>query len=391
MAKNKVAIAFGLILLCLTASNAFVLQPVKSQNPQNPNNITINSDGSINPISAPILRNGNKYTLTDNFDGYLTIAASDIVLDGAGYIVKGIEGETIVNTENPNVRNITAIHNLTNVTIQNFDIKGEFDLVRFGINLPSKSNFSVINNSISNVYIAITLGGRGNIISGNNITNTQHIAIQGDEGNSVIFGNRITNTRGFSGIAIVMSSNDIVVGNLLKDNQYGIFTWTYGGFLFPYATPPNGSLVYGNNIIDNSYNAFNNGSKGASIGQVAKWDNGSLGNYWSDYKGQGGYVIDQNNVDNHPLSAPVDISKLTIESLLSVQSSTPTPTVTPTTLPTATIIFTATPFLPPRNPPHLDPIYYLLPISIILAIIFVLSVLLYRRASKDHPQNKPNV
>jgi parallel beta-helix repeat protein len=382
MAKNKVAIALGLILLCLTASNAFVLQPVKSQNPQNPNNITINSDGSINPISAPILRNSNKYTLTDNFDGYLTIAASDIVLDGAGYIVKGIEGETIINIENPNVRNITAIHNLTNVTIQNFDIKGEFDLVRFGINLPSKSNFSV-NNSISNVYIAIQLGGRGNIISGNKINNTQHIAIQGDEGNSVIFGNTITNTRGFSGIAIVMSSNSIVVGNLLKDNQYGIFTWTYGGFLFPYATPPNGSLVYSNNFIDNSYNALNNGTEVASIGQVAKWDNGSMGNYWSDYNGNGVYMIDQNNVDNHPLAFPVDISKLSIESLLSGPSSTPTPTLTPTTLPTATpIIATTTPFLPPRNPPHLDPIYYILPISIILAIFIVLSVLLYRRHRK---------
>ena len=174
MAKNKVIIALGLILLCLTASSVN-LQPVNSQNP---NNITINSDGSINPISAAILRNGNKYTLTDNFDGQLTIAASDIVLDGAGYIVKGIEGEKIVNTENPGYRKITDVYNLTNVVIQNFDIKGEFDLVRFGINLPSKSNFSVINNSISNVYIAIQLGGRGNIVSGNNITNTQHIAFK---------------------------------------------------------------------------------------------------------------------------------------------------------------------------------------------------------------------
>ncbi len=276
----------------------------------------------------------------------------------------------------------TDVYNLTNVVIQNFVIQGEFDLVRFGIRLASKSNISVVNNSISNTYIAIDLYGSGNIVSGNTITNTQHIAIQGDEGNSVIFGNTITNTRGVSGIAIVMSSNSIVVGNLLKDNEYGIFTWTYGGFLFPYATPPKGSVVYGNNFIDNSYNAFNNGTEGASISEVAKWDNGSMGNYWSDYKGQGVYVIDQNNVDNHPLSAPVDISKLTIESLPSAPSSTPTPTVTPTTLSTApSIIATVTPSSPGDNLPNQEPIGYLLPISIILAVT-ALSLLLYRRHRK---------
>ena len=329
MAKNKVAIALGLILLCLTTSSVN-LQPVKSQNP---NNIIINSDGSINPTSAPILCNGTKYTLTDNFDGYLTIIASNIVLDGAGHVVKGIEGENIVNVMT------TDIYNLTNVVIQNFVIQGEFDLVRFGIRLASKSNISVINNSISNTYIGINLYGSGNTVSGNTITNTQHIAIQEDGGNSVIFGNTITNTRGISGIAIAMSSHSLVVGNLLKDNQYGIFTWTYGGFLFPYAIPPTGSVVYGNNFIDNSYNALNNGTEGASIGEVAKWDNGSMGNYWSDYNGQGVYVIDQNNVDNHPLSAPIDISKLTLESLFSVTPS-PTPTVTPspsTSTPTPTV------------------------------------------------------
>jgi len=31
------------------------------------------------------------------------------------------------------------------------------------------------------------------------------------------------------------------------------------------------------------------------------------GNYWSDYNGQGSYVIDQNNVDHHPFAHQVDI------------------------------------------------------------------------------------
>ena len=117
-----------------------------------------------------------------------------------------------------------------------------------------------------------------------------------------------------------------------------------------------------------------------------------MGNYWSDYNGQGVYVIDQNNVDNHPLSAPVDISKLTIESLSNASSSTPIPTVIPTTLPTATsIIATVTPSTPVDNLPNQELTGYLLPIIVVLALIIIMSVLLYRRHRKTISQNKPNV
>ena len=309
MAKDKVAIVFGLILVFLTASSVINLKLVKADNPSN---ITINFDGSINPISAPILRVGNKYTLTGDFDGYLTIEASDIVLDGAGHIVKGLEGENIVNTENPLIEEIKAIYDLTNVTIKNFDIQGEFDPVRFGIKMTRTSNFSIINNSISNVYIAIQLGGSGNIVSGNNITNTQHIAIQ-TGANGVIIGNTIINTRGISGIAIALSSNSSVISNLIKNNNCGIYSYTYGGPMFPFSTPPSGSVVYGNNFVNNSYNVLNKGSEGASIGKIANWDNGCIGNYWSDYNGTDAdgngigdipYVIDENNQDNYPLMLP---------------------------------------------------------------------------------------
>jgi len=32
------------------------------------------------------------------------------------------------------------------------------------------------------------------------------------------------------------------------------------------------------------------------------WNNNMVGNYWSDYNGNGSYVIDQKNVDSHPLT-----------------------------------------------------------------------------------------
>lgn len=53
------------------------------------------------------------------------------------------------------------------------------------------------------------------------------------------------------------------------------------------------------------------------------WDNGKVGNYWSDYHskyhnateieasgvGKTPYVLDENNVDHYPLMQQVDISK----------------------------------------------------------------------------------
>jgi parallel beta-helix repeat protein len=55
------------------------------------------------------------------------------------------------------------------------------------------------------------------------------------------------------------------------------------------------------------------------------WDDGKIGNYWSDYKGKGDYVIDANNVDHYPLAQQPNPSptvpefhSLTISLLLSL-------------------------------------------------------------------------
>jgi nitrous oxidase accessory protein NosD len=65
-----------------------------------------------------------------------------------------------------------------------------------------------------------------------------------------------------------------------------------------------GNEVYDNNVFDNEENVV------VETGQTdnVSWDNGVVGNYWSDYDGQGTYVIDEDNVDYHPLTQQVDIS-----------------------------------------------------------------------------------
>jgi hypothetical protein len=50
-----------------------------------------------------------------------------------------------------------------------------------------------------------------------------------------------------------------------------------------------------------------------------------------------------------------------------------------------------TDYLPPRNPPHAEPIDYVLPVSVLLATIaiIILSAILYRRRRKPSSQNNP--
>ena len=57
----------------------------------------------------------------------------------------------------------------------------------------------------------------------------------------------------------------------------------------------------------------------------------------------------------------------------------PPTTSNPTSIQSASLSPTSTPTLSPRNPPYLDPTYYLIPVSVIVSIFIVLSVLLFRR------------
>jgi hypothetical protein len=82
-----------------------------------------------------------------------------------------------------------------------------------------------------------------------------------------------------------------------------------------------------------------------------------------------------NSVSRFPSIQPL---QLTVNN--PVQKTTPTPET-----PNFTLAPTETPFLPPRNPPHLSPIDYLIDLIIAVAIILplVTAFLLYRRHRKN--------
>jgi parallel beta-helix repeat protein len=224
-----------------------------------------------------------------------------------------------------------------------------------GLRISQSSNVTVIGNNIFNNDIAINLsdfyfGADDNItISHNNITDNPKYGIrfEGAVGNSGIYSNNIIH------------------------NGIGIHLVNFA--LQKYPPISNGTKIFYNNIIGNGKNAFIETKYPynltldeierryviGNITDVVCWDNGVVGNYWCDYSGNGSYVIDENNIDNHPLTQQVDVNSI-------APAPTPTPLATISSsnaLPTVII-------------------------TIVLIFALAISLLLFRRRQKTTTQNK---
>jgi parallel beta-helix repeat protein len=113
-------------------------------------------------------------------------------------------------------------------------------------------------------------------------------------GNNLISNNFVANTNQYSGIYIHESSNNIICKNLVGSNSGGIEFWN-----------SNNNCVYHNNIVNNTWQAYDRGSN--------LWDDGypSGGNCWSDYTGSDAngdgigdtpyHIQGGANVDSYPL------------------------------------------------------------------------------------------
>jgi parallel beta-helix repeat protein len=340
--KKTVSGIMLFLLLVSTLTLAFNILPIKASG-----TIYIRADGSIDPPTAPIQRDGDYYTLTGNItsdtDG-IVIERNNMTLDGAGYTVQG-PGKAYAQM------GIILLYR-SNVTIKNARIT-DFD---HGIHIEISPNNTIAGNNVTNNGVGIILHKSGantntivgnnitnnangiifaivnnNTISGNKITNNQNgIYLSGSNYNS-IFGNNVTANSNYYGISLYgCSSNSISGNNIIANNYYGI--WLYSssnnsisgnniannGYGIWLSESSNYNMIYHNNFIDNSDHVHIFGSYGNT------WDDGypSGGNYWSDYTdvdlysgpyqneaGSDGmwdhsYVIDGNNKDQYPLVNP---------------------------------------------------------------------------------------
>jgi len=163
-------------------------------------------------------------------------------------------------------------------------------------------DITITDNNITSTTYGIGIhGGYSCVISGNNvIDNGGGIGIHCSD--STITGNNVTSNTG-TGINID-GSNNTISGNYVADNKVGV---TFSGSMV------NGNVLY-NNSFDNDQNV-----QITSTNYTEVWDNGTVGNYWSNYNGTDSngdgigdtpYIIDENNQDIYPLMNPVDVTTI---------------------------------------------------------------------------------
>jgi parallel beta-helix repeat protein len=283
-------ILLSLVLVCV--------QPVDGQYS---GDITINVDGSLSPLTAPIQRTGSVYSLTSDLNGSIMVNGNDLVLDGNGHTLAGI-----------------SLQGTSNVTVKNFSVTSRSYKDTIGIFLNSSSNNLVVNNTVQGFWSVYALNGisiagiyvrdgNSNVISQNNL-----------EGNLV-------------GLDIIKTSYNLIVQNNITSNAL----WS------PYTTGiyfvgASNNTIYHNNIVNNKYLAQVSNSQNT-------WDNGypSGGNYWGDYQtkysnattidisgiGDTAYLIDAQNLDKYPFMEPISAGHLP-ENSPTLSAATPSPDIT---------------------------------------------------------------
>jgi parallel beta-helix repeat protein len=252
----------------------------------------IKADGSIEPPTAPIKRDANIYTLTDNISESIVVEKDDIIIDGASHIIQG-QGEGIG----------IKLNNVRNVTIKNVVIKG----FGYGIFLNSSSHCSIFGNSITNNPIGIgLLNSCNNSIFANNLACNYFYGIYVGPASPYNNISRNTISRNYCGIYLSSTTSNTILENNVEFNWFGIYIYVSSN-----------NSIFHNNFINNIKQTMLHLSKNT-------WDNGypSGGNFWSNYNGTDNYsglnqnetgndgigdtpyLIDSDNTDKYPLIKP---------------------------------------------------------------------------------------
>lgn len=254
------------ILLSVLAMTIIVINPAHSE--VTIQTIFIKSDGSIDPINAPITRDGNTYTFTNNAYSPLVVQKAGIIIDGAGYTLQGRYNGTKEDTwmiGNGPTSDGTKV------------------LWTIGIDMAMDTigNLTIKNLKIQNFSIGMYLWTPGNIVTG-----------------SVVKDNIV-------GILLAGNRN-IITQNRILNNDYGVFF----GSNNPGNVPSDIDMSL-NCFADNTYQLSGCVCKTPNVTEPPHtWDNGKKGNYWADYNGTDNnkngigdtpYMIDSLNIDRYPL------------------------------------------------------------------------------------------
>jgi len=353
------------LLLALLLSTIAVALFASTASAQSSEAITIKASGNVEGTDK-IQRDGDVYLFKGGISGSIVVERDNIVLDGAGYVLQPksdtVVGVDIRDRNNVTIRNVAVTNFQTGINLENTTqsklINNNITTYTYedGIKLTNSTNNIISNNVIySYADLYSTPFNRGialencskNTISENRVTGNFYGIYLRLSNNNTLSGNSITKSE--FGIDLYLSSNNNLVGNTVFSTVLAISRGVYsdsgtGIWLEVNSTynqvhknnvKNNGEAMrvwdYSSNNIIYENNFMNNTSQISiitrgipnpqSIPIPNSWDNGIVGNYWSDYltkypnateidnSGMGNtpYLIDANNIDNHPLMKPVAI------------------------------------------------------------------------------------
>jgi len=277
-------VVFGLMLTLLLVSMLRVVLNVEVV--MATGTIYIRADGSIDPPTAPIQRDGDVYNLTGNItfgssQNGIVIERNNMTLDGAGYTVQGIMTQPYFTTGYG-----VILASTMNVTIKNMKVSAYGS----GILLDGSSNNTIVANYISPDVNAIHLlwGSDYNTIAENDILGGWEFAVCAAYSNyNRIIRNNITNSA--NGVYLYLSSNSSIFGNSIYVNTAGVLLEdsTNTSIIENHVTNNEFGILFfdsSNNTIYHN-NFVNNTNQADAYNSVNVWDDGYPfgGNYWSDY------------------------------------------------------------------------------------------------------------
>jgi parallel beta-helix repeat protein len=157
----------------------------------------------------------------------------------------------------------------------------------YGISLEDYSDNNLLaennvhGNKASGIYLDCS---RKNLLDRNAASdNSNGISLDYNSNDNLLVGNNVSNNQ--KGLHLANhSSNNTLRDNTAMKNGYGIYLTFSAGW----------NLIFANHLIDNGFNAYDKGL-------TNNWDNGSVGNYYSDL-GRIFYVPGGPSVDRYPQS-----------------------------------------------------------------------------------------
>lgn len=174
--------------------------------------IYIMADGSIDPATAAIQRDGDVYTFTGNIYETISVERDNIAIDGNGYTLQDQTGQD----------DGFSLNDVSGVTIINTNILGFDD----GIDIIRSSDNTIGGNNIANNYNGIHMHFfcNGNTIRNNNISDNENcgITIYGDSAENIVYHNNFVNNN------LQASTQNAYSGTWYKDTE-GNFWSDYTG------------------------------------------------------------------------------------------------------------------------------------------------------------------